>query len=246
MSSTTHKEDSLARNESVATLSPLATQKSSFAPITDKTVDAWLSLRFADYDGKTRLMERSHFGQLLVQKPFYLKEEDREVCHTIIVHPPAGVCGGDELRLTSHVGAAGKVQITTPGASKWYKANGHISRQEVNLDVETGAALEWLPQEAIFFDNAHVQLINNITLAKDSTFIGCEILCFGRTRSGEFFNGGQITQRTKIHREGKPIWFEQLQLAGGGPAMKSPLYLSDKTVCATLIVVRRSRTSRVD
>lgn len=237
MSSTIHKEDLMVQEETDTTISPLPPKKSSFAPISDESVDAWLSLKFKSYDGITRLMERGHYGQLIVQKPLYLREEDREFCHVIIVHPPAGVCGGDELRFTSDVGAAGRVQITTPGASKWYKANGNISRQEVKLNVETGASLEWLPQEAIFFDGAHVQLSNEINLAKDATFFGCEILCFGRTRSGETFDSGQITQRTRIHREGKPIWFEQLQLAGGSSAMKSPLMLAGYTVCATFVVV---------
>lgn len=237
MSSTIHKEDSVEREEAATKVSPLPPKKSSFAPITDETVDAWLSLTFKSYDGITRLMERGHFGQLIIQKPFYLDRENHGVCHVIIVHPPGGVCGGDELRFSSDVGAAGKVQVTTPGATKWYKANGNISRQEVKLNVETGATLEWLPQEAIFFDGAHVQLSNEITLAKDATFIGCEILCFGRTRSGENFDSGQLTQRTRIHRDGKPIWFEQLQLKGGGSAMKSPLMLAGYTVCATLVVV---------
>ncbi len=194
---------------------------------------ACLALKFREDGGVTRLAERSHFGPLLVQKPLY--PEGSKICHVVIIHPPGGVVGGDELEISAGVGASARAQITTPGAAKWYKANGHVSRQNIRLDVGTGGALEWVPQETIFFDNTHVELDHSVVLGKDASYIGCEILCFGRTASGESFSNGQIRQRIRIQREGKLIWFEQLRLLGGSPAMKNPLLLAGGTVCATLI-----------
>ncbi|HEU4855159.1 MAG TPA: urease accessory protein UreD [Nitrosospira sp.] len=194
---------------------------------------ASLSLKFAEDGGTTRLMERDHFGPLLVQKPLY--PEGREVCQVVIIHPPGGVVGGDELEITARVGASALAQITTPGAAKWYKANGHVSRQDIRLHVGACGSLEWAPQETIFFDNADVVLDHQVMLEKEAVYIGCEILCFGRTASGESFTSGQIRQRTSIRRDGKLIWFEQLRLLGGSPAMKGSLALSGRTVCATLI-----------
>jgi urease accessory protein len=197
--------------------------------------DAKLALKFDHDHGRTRLARRDHFGQLYVQKPFY--PEGPDVCHVVLVHPPGGVVGGDWLEISQHVGAASMVQTTTPGAAKWYKANGHISHQNISLNVEAGGTLEWLPQETIFFDQARVELDHTVTLAQNATYIGCEIFCFGRTAHGESFNQGLIRQRMNIRRNNKLIWHEQLQLAGGSQAMKSQLILADKTVCATLIVV---------
>ncbi|MGZ5819391.1 MAG: urease accessory protein UreD, partial [Burkholderiaceae bacterium] len=151
-----------------------------------------------------------------------------------------GVVGGDELTIGTHVGAHAHAFITTPGAAKWYKANGHVSCQHIQLTVEQNASLEWLPQETIFFDTAHVQLDNEIALGKDATYIGCEILCFGRTASGESFNSGKITQRNAIRREGKLIWLEQGVITGGSSAMTSPLALAGNTVCATLIAAGKT------
>lgn len=197
-----------------------------------------LSLGFADDIGTTRLVERSHFGPLRVQKPLY--PEGPEVCHAIVVHPPGGVVGGDELTINAHIGAQAHAFITTPGAAKCYKANGHVSRQHIQLDIADHASLEWLPQETIFFDQAHVQLDNVISLGKDATYIGCEILCFGRTASGESFNTGKVSQRNAIRREGKLIWFEQGAIVGGSTSMTSPLALAGNTVCATLIAVGKT------
>jgi urease accessory protein len=199
---------------------------------------ARLALGFADDDGTTRLVERTHTGPLRVQKPLY--PESKRVCHAIVVHPPGGVVGGDELSITAGVGANAAAFITTPGAAKWYKANGHVSRQDVRLEAGNHASLEWLPQETIFFDGAHVRLDNTIELGSDATYIGCEILCFGRTASGESFSSGRIEQRTSIRRDGRLVWFEQGALAGGGASMTSSLGLAGKTVCATLIGVGKA------
>lgn len=204
----------------------------------DAKPDASISLTFDKVAGKCRLASRSHFGQLYVQKPFY--PEGPEVCHIVLVHPPGGVVGGDRLEIAGHVGTDASVQITTPGAAKWYRSNGRTSFQTVTLDVKTGGTMEWLPQETIFFDDAQVELVQNINLEKDSIYIGCEIFCLGRTAFGESFNTGQIRQKIKIHRDSKLIWYEQLNLRGGDKAMRSQLVLGNKTVCATLIAASDS------
>lgn len=194
---------------------------------------ARLSLGFADDAGTTRMVERSHFGPLRVQKPLY--PEGERVCHAIVVHPPGGVVGGDQLAINARVGDDAAAFITTPGAAKWYKANGQVSQQSVRLDVGPNGMLEWLPQETIFFDAAHVRLDNTVVLAADASYMSCEILCFGRTASGESFTSGQIEQRTSIRRGGKLVWYEQGLLAAADAGMNNPLGLAGKTVCATFI-----------
>ncbi len=194
---------------------------------------ARLFLRFSDDDGVTRLTERSHVGPLRVQKPLY--PEGADVCHAIIVHPPGGVVGGDELTVEAHVQMAAHALVTTPGAAKWYKANGKVSTQTIQIQVDADAGMEWLPQETIFFDAADVRLLQSISLAKGARYISSEILCFGRIASGETFSTGKITQHTVIRREGKLIWLEQGTLAGGSAAMHSAFGLGGNSVSATLI-----------
>lgn len=201
---------------------------------TYKPVQAKLSLKFGEVDATTRLVERDHFGPLLVQKPLY--PEGRKVCHVVIIHPPGGVVGGDQLEISTQVGTSANAQITTPGATKWYKANGHTSQQKIRINVDKGGSLEWVPQETIFYNQANVEIDHQVTLEDDAVYVGCEILCFGRTASGETFDSGQIKQRTSIRRNNKMIWFEQIRLLGESSAMNSSLALSGKTVCASLIL----------
>lgn len=196
---------------------------------------ACLTLGFARDGSTTRLIKREHFGPLRVQKPLY--PEDPAICHAVLVHPPGGIVGGDELQISAEAGEEAHALLCTPGAGKWYRANGHVSRQQVLLQVGAGATLEWLPQETIFFDGADVVLDTTVRLQQASSYIGCEILCFGRTASGERFTHGRVRQRLTIQREGKPLWHEQGSLTGGSRQMHSHLGLAGYSVCATLIAV---------
>lgn len=196
---------------------------------------ATLALGFSRDAAATRLTQRAHYGPLRVQKALY--PEGPDVCHAIVVHPPGGVVGGDELRINVRVGAAAHALISTPGAGKWYRANGHRSRQQIVLEIDQHAALEWLPQETIFFNDADVALDTTVHLHGDARYLGSEILCFGRTASGERFTRGRIRQQLKILRDGRPLWLEQGILNAGSRQMTSPLGLAGHTVCATLVAV---------
>jgi urease accessory protein len=149
--------------------------------------EARLALRF-DRDGDTtRLVGRSHFGPLRVQKALY--PEQPAVCHAVVVHPPGGVVGGDRLFIDIDAGAGAHALLTTPGATKWYRASQlsastgrpGVSSQVVRLAAGAGANLEWLPQETIFYNGAQVRLDTEIALGAGAQYIGCEVLCFGRT-----------------------------------------------------------------
>lgn len=239
----TYPEESAIKQRSSPILNdpqqPMDAAKSDSMVNSDhKPLQARLSLKFSEMDGTTRLVERDHFGPLLVQKPFY--PESRKICHVVIIHPPGGVVGGDQLEISAQVGASASAQITTPGAAKWYKANGRVSHQKIRVSVSKGGSLEWVPQETIFYNNANVDVDHQVILEDDAIYVGCEILCFGRTAYGETFNSGQIKQRTSIQRNGKMIWLEQIRLLGESSAMSGPLTLSGKTVCATLILTGKT------
>ena len=194
-----------------------------------------LALGFTNDGGTTRLTRREHFGPLLVQKPLY--PEGTQCCHAIIVHPPGGIVGGDRLLIEASAAENTHALLSTPGAAKWYRANGRVSQQRVHLQCDAGAVIEWLPQETILFDQAHVVLDTQVKLHSTARFIGCEILCFGRTASGERFTRGQVQQRYSVQVDGKPLWLEQGTLRADGAAMSSPIGLVGHTVCASLLCV---------
>src|SRR5262245_19740882 len=162
---------------------------------------AELSLGFEHADGRTVLANKRHDGPLVVQRALY--PEGPQVCHAIVVHPPAGVAGGDELALEVRTANTAFAQLTTPGAGKWYRSAGPWAAQRLSFDVE--GVLEWLPQETIVFDGARADLSTEVRLGRDARYIGWEILCLGRTGSGERFARGTIRLSTRVHRNDKLI-----------------------------------------
>ena len=65
--------------------------------------------------GRTLLARRAHFGPLVVQRPFY---PERDVCQVVVVHPPGGIVGGDDLALAVDVAPGAHAQLTTPAATR--------------------------------------------------------------------------------------------------------------------------------
>lgn len=192
-----------------------------------------LDLGYVRRGDATILAKREHFGPLRIQKPFY--PEGAAICHTLLLHPPSGIAGGDELSIAVGVENNAHALLTTPGAGKWYRSAGSWATQRIALDVGAGGALEWLPQENIVFNGARANMQTNVTLAADARFIGWEVLCFGRRASGEKFDSGELCMSTRIDCDGKPLWLERGMLNGGSPQLFSPAGLAGYSVSATLL-----------
>ncbi len=194
---------------------------------------ARLALEFERRAARTVLSARRHDGPLVVQKSLY--PEGDAVCHAIVVHPPGGIAGGDELQLNARLAVNAHALLTTPGAGKWYRSVGAAARQSIEFNVSGGACLEWLPQENIIFNGASAELRTAVRLTGDASFIGWEICCFGRTGSGETFSSGSVRARIIIERDGRPLWLENGRFEGGGAAMQSSVVLAGQPVAGTLL-----------
>lgn len=226
-------------NDLIACLLPELTQMDGDTKETVKSGwHALLSLGYEQAVGKTILANRQHRGPLVVQKPLY--PEGGEVCHTIILHPPGGIAGGDTLDIRVALDYDSKVLLTTPGAGKWYRSAGHHARQQLHFTVARDAVLEWLPQETILFDGALARMQMDVELELDAVFLGWEILCLGRAASGEKFTRGHLAQTLRIRLSGKPVWQEFGHLQGSDALMQSPMGLAGCTVTGTFMMAGKS------
>ncbi len=202
---------------------------------------ASLVLGYGRDGAASKLLRREHRGPLRVQKAFY--PEGEAVCHTILLHPPAGIVGGDELAIDITASDGVHALLTTPGAAKWYRSNGRPAQQHISIRATEGARIEWLPQETIFYDGADAHLVQEVELDADARYIGSDILCFGRTASGERFARGRVRQQLQVRQGGRLVWWDQGVLEGGSSAMHSLHVLDGASICATLLAVgRRAET----
>ncbi|HYL20010.1 MAG TPA: urease accessory protein UreD [Burkholderiales bacterium] len=205
-------------------------------PPAGKAGSGWrarLELGYECRDGTTRLTSRRHTGPLVVQKPFY--PEGPEVCHSVVLHPPGGIAGGDLLELDVTVSGRARSLITTPGAAKWYRSAGPTAEQVVRLQVGEGASLEWLPQENIVFDRSRVHMRTLVNLAQGAHYIGWDVTRLGRTASGERFDAGELRSRTEILRAGRRLWGDYARFEGGAGLLQSPAGLAGYPIMGTML-----------
>ena len=196
---------------------------------------AELDLLFERRETRSVLASRRHHGPLVVQKSLY--PEGEAICHAIILHPPAGIAGGDHLSLVARAGSEAHVVLATPGAGKWYRSSGDWARQVVRFDLDTNACLEWLPQETIFFDGALAELSTDIHLEPGARYMGWDILCFGRTTGGERMMHGYCKMLTRVTSGGKPLFIERGDIEGGSAQFDSSVALGGHSVCGTMLAI---------
>ncbi len=199
---------------------------------------ARLALRFAPRGGAavaTRLVHNRHEGPLRLIRA--LPHDDGR-CQAVIVHPPGGLVGGDVLELDVGLDAGARVVCTTPGAQKWYRSRGSAAASaRTRVALGAGAALEWLPQPAIVFDDARVEQSIDFELAADARMIGWECLVLGRAAMGERFERGALRQSVSLSVDGAVRWAEHAAADAGDRLFSSPLGWGGRTVACSVWAV---------
>ncbi|WP_341527131.1 urease accessory protein UreD [Nostoc sp. UHCC 0302] len=211
-----------------------------------QTAEGWhgkLNLVYADRQGTTQLIYNHQQAPLKVQRPFY--PEGQKVCHSVILHTAGGVVGGDRLSSNFHLQPNTQALITTAAASKIYRSNGLQAKQSIQMQVDAGACLEWLPQETILFNGAIYRQDLRVELATGASFLGWEITRFGRSARGEKFYLGEWRSHTEIWRQGVPLWIDRQWLAGSEDIFHSPHGLSGKPIVGSLIWVGSAVSSEI-
>lgn len=207
------------------------------AAIVDTVIAAppWLAsldLHVARTGSRSVLQAARHRGPLRVQRALY--PEGEAVCHLLMLHPPGGIAGGDQLQIQVTLDASAEALLTTPGSAKWYRSAGRAATQSVVLSVGDQAILEWLPQETVLFEDAHAEQSLTIDLHDAAACLGWDIVQLGRVSAGDTWRSGQFRQTVAIRRDGRWLWREHTELHADDPLRRSPLGLDGCPVFSTL------------
>lgn len=197
----------------------------------------WLAQLHLDYayrDNRSYLAHKRHAGPLTMQKTLY--PEGTALCHGIILHPPGGVAGGDNLALNVNLQAQTQVLLTTPGAGKWYHAHETPASQNIMFTLAEHAQLEWFPQENILFNGSQATMQTQVNLQRNARFATWDIFCLGRQASQEQWQQGHYRQHLQIRREGRLLWSDRSYLTPQHTVLSSKAGMCDYTVHASLLV----------
>lgn len=196
---------------------------------------AKLELGFTKDSNRTILAHRKHFGPVRVQKMLW--PEKTGVCHAIIVHPPAGIAGGDHLTFEMKTDLDSHALVTTPGAGKWYKTNLKQAFQHIHIHVQDEAIFEWLPQETMLFNGANANSETIVHLDAAASFIGWDMLVIGRQARHETFSQGAYQNKFQLYQNQKILVADCLNFKGNDRWLKSCLGMNGHAVMASFWAV---------
>jgi len=193
--------------------------------------NASLDLDYAVQQGRT-LVRHSHNGPLRVLQSLY--PEGDAICHNVLVHPPGGLVGGDTLDIRITAGAASHALITTPGATRFYRSAGDAAVQRTHITLTDQARLEWLPLEAIGYNQCLAENRLELSLGPQAEFMGWDITALGLPGATLPFERGSFLQ----HIEVPGVWLERgLIDAADECLMHGPLGLAGQRCMASLFFV---------
>jgi urease accessory protein len=138
-----------------------------------------------------------------------LYPEGDAVCHNVLVHPPGGLVGGDTLELAIRAAAGSHGLLTTPGATRFYRADDAPARQITQLRLDEGARLEWLPQETLCYSGCRAENTLSMEIAPGAELMGWDITALGLPHAGLPFESGYVQQ----HLQWPGVWLERARIA---------------------------------
>jgi urease accessory protein len=197
---------------------------------------------FAVRDGATRLSHLYERNPLRVLFPARVSDD---LPVAALVTTSGGLVAGDRIDIAVTVDEGAAAHVTGSAAEKIYRSTGATTQIVQTLSVETGAWLEFLPPEAILFNDSRLRRHTRVELAVGAGFLGGGIVVFGRIAMGERFTGGLLHEGWAVYRGGKLAWGDALHVEDDVAAtMADPACFAEAEACATLILAPRQGDAR--
>ena len=193
---------------------------------------AWRADLKLDYtlESQRTVVRYLHQGPLRILQSLY--PEGDQICHNVLVHPPGGLVGGDTLDIQVTVAEGAHGLVSTPGATRFYKSGGHPALQQVVAHLAVNAKLEWLPLEAIAYNDCEATNRAIFNLAPSAELITWDVTALGLPSSDMAFTQGHFQQHVEI----PGVWLERGNIRGEDTRwLNSPLGLAGGKCLASLV-----------
>jgi urease accessory protein len=193
------------------------------------TWHAQLDMNYA-FERDRSVVRYRHEGPIRILQSLY--PEGHQICHNVLVHPPGGLVGGDQLDIRLHLGTKSHALITTPGATRFYRSVQGEASNRVIARLDDGARLEWLPLETLAYSGCEAHNAMRFELAPTAELMAWDITALGLDHAQAPFTQGRLTQ----HMEIPNVWLERgIIKASDHRLLDSPLALAGQRCMATLL-----------
>lgn len=141
-----------------------------------------------DSSGRTRIKEKESTFPLSVQREIYYDQFQPNMTHIYIVSSSGGILQGDKYAIDVILEKDSLAHITTQGATRIYGMNASNAIQVVNVSLDDGAYLEFIPDQIIPYKDSRFYQEINFKVHDNATMIYSEIVSPGRIGMGEIFD----------------------------------------------------------
>jgi len=200
-------------------------------------------LAFDVAHGRTRLRTRDQRAPARLLTP---RDRAVGIAGATLVNEAGGLAGGDRLDHVVEVGAGASAIVTGQAAEKVYRSTGPASLLATQLHVADDAWAEWLPQETILFDRAHLIRRTRAEVAQEGRLLAGELTVLGRTARGERAQDARLLETWRVQRAGRLAWADGLRLGPPNAALDAPAGFDGCAALATLIYVAPDAGDRLE
>lgn len=153
-----------------------------------KTGKLKIVLDIESISGRTVIKEKESMFPLSVQKEMHYDQFQPKMTHVYIVSSSGGILQGDKYMIDIILEKNTLAHITTQGATRVYGMNVSNAIQVVNVSLDDGAYLEFIPDQIIPYKNSRFYQEINFKVHDNATMIYSEIISPGRIGMGESFD----------------------------------------------------------
>lgn len=146
--------------------------------------------------------DRTVFGRTSCRSPWHLFPpiylDETGSAYTLLVNPSGGLVGGDQLSIELSVGPKAHALISSPSANRVYRSPSKDAVQEVQIAIEPGGILEWVPEHTIPFAGSRFRQAIDVRLASGATLVLWDAVASGRIAHGERWRFATLENQIRI------------------------------------------------
>lgn len=192
--------------------------------------------------GRTRIKEKESAFPLSVQKEMYYDQFLPNMTHVYIVSSSGGILQGDKYTIDVVLEKGALAHITTQGATRIYGMDSSNAIQAVNVSLDDGAYLEFIPDQIIPYKNSRFYQEINFKVHDNATMIYSEIVSPGRIGMGEIFDYDICYLRsTGKNHKGELRFTDYTKIEPKKMNLQSFGLLERKQITATMYILAKTK-----
>jgi urease accessory protein len=135
-----------------------------------------------------------------------------------MLNPTGGLLGGDRLVIEADVGAAAHAVLTTPSASRVYRAPAEPTTQTVRLRAGRGAIVEWVPDHTIPYAGAAFRQAVDCELDEGAALVLLDAFAAGRVAREERWQFRLLESALTVRDARGRVFHDRFVLGAGAGA----------------------------